>query len=493
MRNALLLLSALILSWAGSQTFPSLPLDHPAAPFILTYEVAKAKGATAEFNKMEGVAIDQKNMKLYMAITDVTKAMSDAEGAIAFEENRCGLVFVADLDANYNIGKLEPLVVGGPYDKDAKDRCAADAISSPDNVDVDAKGRVWIGEDTGNHRNNMVFVYDPASQELKRFATVPDGAEVTGLHISKNGTVFMNVQHPDAYNIYPFNRSVIGVVNGFNANTDDFDALAMPEGDETRVARVAAGAYQVLGRSGDAMPNEISGAAFGEVRALHSQETLLYCNNFDGNMYLATNDAATEGYLYTNYECVPGGMSKIYIRQNSEMGWDVVQGEYVDFSSVNGTRTNCFASVTPWNTGLSGEEYPAESADAWAGEASEMNTLVGGLANPFDYGYAIEVMPDEGIGTKIVKHYAMGRISIERALVMPDKKTVYFGDDGSNRVLYKFIADEAGKLDAGTLYAAKVSQEDTRLALEWLELGHGVSEEIAKVIRELDSQLSASN
>ncbi|MCA9839482.1 MAG: DUF839 domain-containing protein [Trueperaceae bacterium] len=492
MRNALLLLAVLFLSWSSSQSFPAVALDHPAAPFIMTYAFAKDKGATAEFNKMEGVALDAQNMKLYIAISDVTKAMTDGEGAIALEENRCGQVMVADLDDAYNILKLEPFVVGGPYNADDANRCALGAISNPDNIAVDAKGRVWIGEDTGNHQNNMLFVFDPATQELKRFATVPNGAEVTGLHISQNGTLFMNVQHPDPENVYPFNRSVIGVVAGFNANTDEFEALSVPEGDERKVARVAAGSYQVLGRTGDAMPGELSGAAFGEVRALHSGETLLYCNDFDGNMFLPTNETGTEGYLYTNYECVPGGISKIYIRA-TDMGWEVIDGEYVDFASVNGTRTNCFASVTPWNTGLSGEEYPAESADAWASEASALTTYVGGLANPFDYGYAIEVMPEEGVGSKVVKHYAMGRLSVENALVMPDEKTVYFGDDGSERVLYKFVADEARNLDVGTLYAGKITQDGSSLMIEWLELGHGNSDEIAQAIRELDSQLTAAN
>ena len=80
----------------------------------------------------------------------------------------------------------------------------------------------------------------------------------------------------------------------------------------------------------------------------------------------------------------------------------------------------------------------------------------------------------------------MGRLSHEVALVMPDSKTVYFGDDGSATVFFKFIADEAGDLSAGTLYAAKVTQQDdASLALEWIELGSGNDDEIAEALSDM--------
>ncbi len=94
---------------------PIVPLTDPMAPFLESRAFAKSKGATAEFNKMEWVAIDPVNNKLYMAMTDITKAMSDKEGAIKLTENRCGIVYVADLDKDNNISMLKPLIVGGPY------------------------------------------------------------------------------------------------------------------------------------------------------------------------------------------------------------------------------------------------------------------------------------------------------------------------------------------------------------------------------------------
>jgi len=87
---------------------PIVPLTDPMAPFLESRAFAKSKGATAEFNKMEWVAIDPVKNKLYMAMTDTTKAMSDKEGAIKLTENRCGIVYVADLDKDYNTSASDP-------------------------------------------------------------------------------------------------------------------------------------------------------------------------------------------------------------------------------------------------------------------------------------------------------------------------------------------------------------------------------------------------
>ena len=83
----------------------------------------------------------------------------------------------------------------------------------------------------------------------------------------------------------------------------------------------------------------------------------------------------------------------------------------------------------------------------------------------------------------VEKRYTMGRFSHENGVVMPDLKTVYFGDDGTNTVLFKFVADEAGDLSAGTLYAAKATQnDDESFGLEWIELGKGNDDDIAEAI-----------
>lgn len=459
-------------------------LDDPMAPFLESRAYAQKMGATAEFRKMEGAAVDTVNNKLYIAMSEIAKTMTDGEGDIQLEENKCGAVYEADLDQDFNISNFKPVVVGGPYDEaNEENPCNVDNIANPDNLFVDSKGRLWIGEDTSLHANNMLWMWDGST--VQRFAAVPTGAEVTGLRITANDTVFMNVQHPSAMNQYPYNRGVVGVINGFKA-TDFFTPIAAPTGDQMHTVTVAAGEYQALGRVGEVIPETPSGGRFGQINTKNGG-LMQICNHPDGNMFLPTNSTGTEGYLYTNYECQPGGVGKIYIRQNGK-NWDVLEGENVDFAGVNGTWNNCNASVTTWNTGLTSEEYePVASKDGWQANVEAMTNFMGAQANPYDYGYLVELIPDpsgDALDTQVIKQYAMGRASNEMGLVMPDGKTVYRGDDGTGVVLFKFVADEAGDLSAGTLSAAKVIQQaDDSFNLTWIELGSANNDEIAEAIQ----------
>jgi secreted PhoX family phosphatase len=474
----------------SASTFPEFPKDNKAAAFINSHGFAIEKGASAEWRKMEGVAVDAVNKKLYVAVTAVQKGMSDDKGGIRLKDNPCGAVFMGTLDADNNVSALTPVVVGGPYDKaNNAYACNPDSISNPDNLFVDAKGNLWIGEDTDYHKNQMLWMWD--GKALKRFATYPAGAEVTGLRAEPNGTLFLNIQHPEPTNVYPFNRGLIGVVTGFKAG-DDFTPVGIPKGDDTKRITIAAGKYQVLGRMGEAIPGASDGERFGAIIQADGK-TQIICNNPDGNMYLPTASDYSEGYLYTNCEFSPGGISRMYIKQNADGHWNVIEGDLVDFLSVGGTWSPCNASVTPWGTALSSEEYPPDVADEWDGGwipvAPMMAAYLGKAANPYNVGYTTELTPtggeDGGVGTKVVKHYAMGRFSKEMALVMPDSKTVYFGDDGTNRVFYKFVADKAEDLSAGTLYAAQVTTEGETLKLTWIMLGQGNDADIAKEVEAL--------
>jgi secreted PhoX family phosphatase len=281
------------------------------------------------------------------------------------------------------------------------------------------------------------------------------------------------------------------VINGFKAG-DDFEAVPVPQGAEMKRLVIASGTYQALGRTGESIPNAAPAYSFGQINS-STGSRIGVCNNPDGNMFLSTAADGSEGYLYTNWECAPGGFSKLYIKMNADKKWDVIEGDNVDLSGIGGTWNNCNASVSPWNTGLSSEESPADVEDAWAGgwlpAADKMKSHLGYDANPFAYGYAIELIPAggerDGIGTKVIKHYAMGRFSREMSLVMPDKKTVYSGDDGTDRVLFKFVADKEGDLSAGTLYAAKIKQDGDTLHIEWIKLGSGNDADVAKAVADL--------
>jgi len=489
---ALVLVTVMVLGFSTTAQdlppVPTLPMDHPFAAFIDSHNYAIAQGATAEWRKLEWLAVDAPNNLLYLANTTVGSTMADDQGDLQLTPVPCGVIYAGTFDAEMNITRVEPVIMGGPLDEANTDnQCSVDSIAGPDNLYVDPAGGLWIGEDTDTHLNNVLWMWN--GSELKRFATVPLGAEVTGLHITADGTLFMNIQHPDDTNQEPYTVGTIGVIRGFTAG-EDFESLTVPETDEEKTTlRVAAGEYQVLARSGDEIPSA-DGAIFG-TNTTHDGIVTDVCNDPDGNMFLPMSD--TEAVLYTNFECGVGGVSQLNLAIDTEGNLSVVSGLMLDFIPVNGTANNCGASVTPWNTALTSEEYPADNEEDWQyyveEQAENLEALIGKKANPFDYGYQVELTytPE---GTQIVKRYAMGRFSHEVAIVMPDQRTVYFGDDGTDRVFYKFVADVAGDLSAGTLYAAKVTQDGEAMNLEWIMLGQGNEADILAAIRELDSQFA---
>lgn len=195
------------------------------------------------------------------------------------------------------------------------------------------------------------------------------------------------------------------------------------------------------------------------------------------------------------YGMVPASMSVSTIDQNKTTGeLKVTDLKKIDFSGVDGLWIPCNGSLTPWNTHLGSEEY---DADARAYEADPTKTYVSSFTknyfqnsdkkgNPYAYGYIPEVTVHPDQSTTVVKHYSMGRFSHELGKVAPDRKTVFFGDDGSNTMLFMYVADKPEDLSAGTLYAAKWHQTSDKNGgaanLEWIPLGHATDQEIKKYI-----------
>jgi hypothetical protein len=137
---------------------------------------------------------------------------------------------------------------------------------------------------------------------------------------------------------------------------------------------------------------------------------------------------------------------------------------------------------------LSCEEYePVALKDGWKTNVADMTVYKGQQANPYDYGWLLELIPDQNgdiATTQVIKHYAMGRLSYEMGRVMPDMKTVYSGDDGTDVILAKYVADNPKDLSAGTLYAAKIKQNtDESLEVKWIELGRSNNADVYDAIR----------
>lgn len=328
-----------------------------------------------------------------------------------------------------------------------------------------------------------VFLVSTASAqeaEIHRYATLPLGAEVTGLFVTEND-LFFNVQHPNETNS-GINRGTIGVV----PSPDFTQSIGLPMGIAKETVQVAGGVYTILGQSG------LNGLA--EIRSIEG-ELMFVSSNPDFNGVVALNDDASEAIIYTNWEERPGGMSAMHIVK-VDGKWTVQRTEMLDFSSVGGTWVNCFGTMSPWGAPISSEElYFDETADWWNPEFKyydsnvlAMNEYLGYYGNPYRYGWNVEIVNPASIETATpVKLTAMGRFSHENVAVMNDQKTVYQSDDGGHVVFFKFIADNKADLSVDTLYAAKATQKAHELlSLEWIKLAHATQYQVDAWIAEYD-------
>jgi len=187
------------------------------------------------------------------------------------------------------------------------------------------------------------------------------------------------------------------------------------------------------------------------------------------------------------YAQLPSPVAVLTLDQDRRSGrLRLVKYSVIDTSSVHGLWITCGASLSPWGTHLSSEEYEPDAAKA--AEDKRFRAFSQNLygdpdkANPYHYGHLPEVtVHADGTGS-IAKHFCMGRISHELVQVMPDERTVLMGDDATNGGLFMFVADKARDLSAGTLYVAKWNQKSAANGgaadLTWIRLGHATSAEI---------------
>lgn len=197
------------------------------------------------------------------------------------------------------------------------------------------------------------------------------------------------------------------------------------------------------------------------------------------------------------YGQLPSPIAILSLDQHQTTGQlDLVKYHNVDMSSAHGLWITCGASLSPWNTHLSSEEYEPDAftiADNALFKGFSKNVFGDELkANPYHYGHLpeITVNPD-GTGS-VKKHYCLGRISHELIEVMPDLRTAIMGDDNTNAGLFMFVADKEKDLSSGSLYVAKYAAgwsvdpaASTSGAITWIKLGSATSAEIEQMANTL--------
>ena len=277
---------------------------------------------------------------------------------------------------------------------------------------------------------------------------------------------------------------------GVNAPATDADKRAILAASATVEEKTYGGEYRTFLRSGD----EKDGIMFGQLvdktgSVLQAEDGSVRIS--DSNEFTSILPVGDKLFSVSQFEDRPGAMFLMELDQADDGVLSVKSLQQIDQSGVDGGWVHCAGSVTPWTTHLASEEYEPNARSLISGaDASEDGYSAGMLDyyadisewNPYYYGWNIEVAVDEDAAVTSTKHYAMGRLAYELSYVMPDEKTVYMTDDGTNVGLYMFVADNKGDLSSGTTYAAKwrqTSAEGVGAAnLEWVSLGHASNADI---------------
>ena len=322
------------------------------------------------------------------------------------------------------------------------------------------------------------------------------------------GDFFFNIQHPSTSLPGDEGKAALGAWVGVDIDNIDprTESISVPDPAtaDAETTRVVSGSYQVLGREGDTYSGDLP-LGLGHIVAADGTTSIKQSNNPDFNAFIASNADGSEGFLFSAWEDRPGGMSRLALSREDDGTWTTNSAMNIDFSPVNGTMINCFGTVSPWGTPLTSEEnYEAENTVRWNdatysggypnyADVQAIKAYLGGtFPNPYDYGYIVEVTNPTDAAPLPVKLLTMGRFAHENPVIMPDRKTVYLTDDGGNKGFYKFIADVAGDMSAGTLYAAKVMQDATNdsakagFNISWIELAHATHAEIEAWIDSYD-------
>jgi len=365
-----------------------------------------------------------------------------------------------------------------------------------------------------------------ADDGLVRIATVPAGAEVAGIAINGLGELFFNAQHPAGKATVKDNgpAAVIGYIAGLNINNYTGGNVAIPGKDDRGRVHVAQGEYIKLGTSGEMMGD---GKQLGAVHDATGKQ-MWVSNDVDFNAFIPLS--STEAYLYTAFEGAGrlgvSGVSQLKLkRSNGRWSTDLSQSKMLDLRPIGGGWVLCFGTISPWGTPIMSEEYYFYNTGLWNHpndhddderpgykggndvnyhQPKKMDRYLGKTSNPYRYGYNIEMNNAASANPTMVRHYAHGRFSHENVMIMADGKTLYQSDDDSAKytnekynsnsggVFFKFVADTAGDLSAGTLYAASLKQDSgsdpytTGFDVSWIELAHGNNAQIGKWIDEYE-------
>lgn len=270
------------------------------------------------------------------------------------------------------------------------------------------------------------------------------------------------------------------------------DPLAAPEGEARLTAQAAPAlwvedrrfplSFHPLVRQGDVLDGPPFGALLDQhARPIVSEGSPRSCGSADYNALITVEDAPL---LLTHLECRPAALQVTRL----DLVDGVPRARWSRPAHPEGTRglsNLCAGDLAPWGALLSGEEYEPDARRigpdgripgdrfAWHRQGDFLGDPA--KVDPYDHGWIVETRAINAEGRlSVSKRYALGRFSHELALLLPDQRTLILSDDGNDGALFLFVADAAGDLSAGALYAARWQQTGDPTVpapLAWIPLG----------------------
>lgn len=191
-----------------------------AAAFLETHRYAAMMGGSMALTKLEGTTVNAKDKIAYSALQNMQSSMvrgnaawNEAFGVTLEKALNAGGILAhtlaggqkdtsgAAINSEWVPTVTKTLLIGEDIAADALGNTAnPDKIGAPDNLKFSEKLRtLFIGEDSSYHVNNFLWAYNVDTKKLTRVASMPAGAEATGLSVvdNLNGWTYItsNFQH----------------------------------------------------------------------------------------------------------------------------------------------------------------------------------------------------------------------------------------------------------------------------------------------------------
>ena len=149
-------------------------------------------------------------------------------------------------------------------------------------------------------------------------------------------------------------------------------------------------------------------------------------------------------------------IGSVYLSRVDSVTGKILDTESIDVSSSGGISAPKSNFLTAWNTLMFSEATTVDAADpeSFIEDFKPYFKNNADLVNPYHYGYVSElIVLDVNAQSKLIKHYAAGRVSATSILMMPDGRTLFMLDGGSSGRLYMFVSEKSQSLAKGELFS----------------------------------------